>query len=151
MLQPDLMWPVAWMGWSWSGWAGVKPVGLVLDWLEWCWANVGLVGPALDWLYQFWAGYAGVSPVGPVSVQLCQCPAAAGGWQEVEEQDHAMGRVQQGVGEGALGALSRSVVLLKHFIKCFLSCEGLDCPGSACCWNSLPFSTKAPGEQPPSC
>jgi len=51
----------------------------------------------LGWLGQRWTGCAGVGLVVPVLVQLCQCPASAGGWREVEKQDHAVGRAQEGV------------------------------------------------------
>lgn len=124
-------------------------VSVCLSWGQTCWAGVGLVGVVLG---QCCTGWASIVLVEPVPVQLCWCLASASGWQEVEEQDRAMGRAQQGcAGEGALGALSRSVVVLKHFIKCFLSWEGLDYPGSFCFSNSLSSSTKAPQEQPASC
>lgn len=50
LLQPDLVWTVARPVWPWAGWAGVRLVRLVLDWLCQC-----------------QSGCAGVSPVVPVA------------------------------------------------------------------------------------
>lgn len=132
---------VAWLGWSWSCRAGVRPVGLVLDWLEWRWTNAELAGPVLDWLCWCCSGCTSVGLVVPVS-QLCQ-------W-EVKEQDHALSQAQQGcVREGTWDALSSSAV--HKTLYCFLSWEGLDYLRSFCHWKSLSSSTKAPWEQPVFC